>query len=74
MSQRNTIPTAITANSESGYMRLPELKQLLQWSASTIWRKSRDGSFPAPIKLSAGITCWSRQAVASWLKAKGAIK
>ena len=71
MSQRNTNPIS-TDHNEFGYMRLPELKQLLQCSASTIWRKSRDGSFPAPIKLSAGITCWSRQAVAIWLKEKGA--
>jgi predicted DNA-binding transcriptional regulator AlpA len=31
---------------------------VLPYSATTIWRKCRIGEFPAPIKISAGITAW----------------
>jgi predicted DNA-binding transcriptional regulator AlpA len=55
---------------ESGYIRLPELKRLLQWSASTVWRKSKDGSFVRPIRLSQRITAWSRSEVNAWLALK----
>ena len=32
--------------------------RVLPYSATTIWRKSRSGEFPSPIKISAGITAW----------------
>lgn len=32
--------------------------RVLPYSASTIWRKCRDGSFPKGIKVSPGITAW----------------
>ena len=31
---------------------------VLPFSATTIWRKCRNGEFPSPIKVSAGITAW----------------
>lgn len=31
---------------------------VLPFSATTIWRKCRQGQFPQPIKVSAGITAW----------------
>ena len=31
---------------------------VLPYSATTIWRKCRNGEFPKPIKVSAGITAW----------------
>jgi predicted DNA-binding transcriptional regulator AlpA len=32
--------------------------KVVPYSATTIWRKCRSGEFPAPIKVSAGITAW----------------
>lgn len=32
--------------------------KVLPYSATTIWRKSRNGEFPSPIKVSRGITAW----------------
>jgi len=52
---------------EAGYIRLPELKRLLQWSASTVWRKSKDGSFVRPVRLSQRITAWPRAEVNAWM-------
>lgn len=54
------------------YIRLPEVKQLVPFSQATIWRKSRDGSFPRPVKLSSRITAWPRAAVIAWIAEKGA--
>jgi len=55
------------------YLRLPELRRLVPLSPATIWRKSRNGTFPPAIKLSDRITCWSREAVEAWLAAKEAV-
>lgn len=55
------------ATPPSRYVRLPELRKLVPFAEATIWRKSRDGSFPAPVKLSARITAWNRAAVEAWL-------
>ncbi len=32
--------------------------KVVPFSATTIWRKSKNGEFPAPIKVSKGITAW----------------
>ena len=32
--------------------------KVLPYSATTIWRKCRNGEFPTPIKMSSGITAW----------------
>ena len=32
--------------------------RVLPYSATTIWRKCRQGEFPQPVKVSAGITAW----------------
>ncbi len=54
------------------YVRLSELLTMVPFSASTVWRKSKNGTFVAPVVLSDRITCWSRQAVVEWLKSREA--
>lgn len=50
------------------YLREKQLlEQYLPFSGSTLWRKVRDGSFPAPVKLGPAITAWREREVASWL-------
>lgn len=39
----------------------------LPFSPATFWRKVKDGTFPAPIKLGERITCWKVGAVRSWM-------
>lgn len=55
---------------QTRFVRLRELQTMVPFSVPTIWRKSRDGTFPPAIKLSAGITAWSREAIEQWLSAK----
>lgn len=66
------ISTSTGQKTTPAYIRLPELKQLLPLSSATIWRKSRDGSFVRPVKLSSRITAWPRAAVIAWMAEKGA--
>ena len=51
-----------------------QLRQLLNYrvipfSAATIWRKCRSGEFPAPFKVSAGITAWKVGDIRQYLEA-----
>lgn len=39
----------------------------LPFSASTLWRKVRDGTFPAPVKLGPKTTVWRVSEVRKWL-------
>ena len=44
----------------------------LPFSAATAWRKVREGTFPAPLKLGPAITAWRVADVHSWLRAQAA--
>lgn len=52
------------------YVRQKELLTLVPFSAATLWRKVKDGTFVAPQKISAGVTAWRRDEVVAWLKAQ----
>ena len=45
--------------------------KVLPYSATTIWRKCRSGEFPAPIKMSSGITAWKVGDIRKYLEAIG---
>ena len=50
------------------YLREKQLlEHYLPFSGSTLWRKVRTGTFPAPVKLGPAITAWREREVASWL-------
>jgi predicted DNA-binding transcriptional regulator AlpA len=42
----------------------------LPFSAPTLWRKVKAGTFPRPIKLSERVTCWNVGEVRSWINAQ----
>lgn len=39
----------------------------LPFSAPTLWRKVKAGTFPKPIKLSERVTCWKVSEVRAWM-------
>ena len=43
---------------------------LMPFSPATIWRKVKDGSFPAPVKLGERITAWNMDSIEHWLAAR----
>ncbi len=65
---------------DTAYIRAVQLVQSdknpnapLPFSAATIWRKVKDGTFPKPLKLSVGITAWQVGAVRAWLASKAGV-
>lgn len=71
--------THIITLPQTGYVRQPLLvgdsktgaPGILPFSASTLWRRVRAGTFPAPLKLSERITAWKAEDVHRWLNEQG---
>lgn len=40
---------------------------VIPFSAATLWRKVAAKEFPAPVKLSAGVTAWKVEDVRAWM-------
>jgi len=71
--------SAFDALPDGGYIRIsqlatdskrPDFPAPIPFSAPTVWRKVREGTFPAPVKLSARVTCWSVRSIREWLRAQ----
>jgi len=50
----------------------PEAPAPLPFSAPTLWRKVKAGTFPKPVKLSERVTCWKVGEVRAWMTAQAA--
>lgn len=48
----------------------PDVPALLPFSAATLWRKVKAGTFPQPYKFNARITCWNVGSIRAWLAAQ----
>ena len=48
----------------------PDIPVPLPFSAPTLWRKVKAGTFPKPIKLSERVTCWKVSEVRAWMAAQ----
>jgi prophage regulatory protein len=56
---------------QSGFIRQAELiPSPVPFSPATLWRKVKDGSFPAPIKLSARVTAWRVEDIRAWMQSR----
>lgn len=51
----------------------PDSPVPLPFSAPTLWRKVKAGTFPAPVKLSMRVTAWNVGAVRAWIAAQTAV-
>jgi prophage regulatory protein len=56
-------------NGASEYMRESELLEALPFSRATLWRRVKEGEFPAPIKLGGNLNAWKRAEVTKWSEA-----
>lgn len=45
----------------------PNIAAPLPFSAPSLWRKVKAGTFPRPVRLSAGMTCWKVSEVRAWM-------
>jgi len=68
--ERGLKPAGIDGLSDNALVRLTNLiaLKLVPFSPSTLWRKVRKGEFPAPIKVSAGVTAWRVGDIRAWLE------
>lgn len=65
MKQRDTSPDF----PKTGFLRQSEIiPRLIPFSPATLWRKVKDGSFPAPVKLSERVTAWRVEDIRAWMK------
>jgi predicted DNA-binding transcriptional regulator AlpA len=48
----------------------PEATAPLPFSAPTLWRKVKAGTFPRPVKLSERVTAWNVGTVRAWMTAQ----
>lgn len=55
----------------NGFVRLADLRAVLPFSDSTLWRMVAKGSFPKPLKLSARVTAWRAEDVRRWIDEQG---
>lgn len=56
----------------TGYVREKQLigGGILPFSAKTLWRKVKDGTFVQPVKLGERITAWKVEEVRQWLDSR----
>jgi predicted DNA-binding transcriptional regulator AlpA len=63
---------------ETGFVRQTQLigdrkkgvTGVIPFSSATLWRKVGLGEFPAPVKLSVGVTAWKVEDVRAWIEAR----
>lgn len=54
---------------KTGFVRQAKLiPNVIPFSPATLWRKVKDGSFPAPVKLSERVTAWRVEDVREWMQ------
>ena len=63
---------ASSALPAEGFVRIPQILQVLPISRSGFWAKVKAGEFPAPVKLSPRVTAWPVGAVRAYLESQGA--
>lgn len=55
----------------TGFVRLADLRSIVSFSDSTLWRQVRSGTFPKPIKLSEKVTAWRAEDIRNWIDQQG---
>jgi len=53
-------------NLDQGFIRQKQLLPLIGFSAPTLWRKVKAGTFPKPVKLGENMTAWRNSDIKQW--------
>lgn len=56
-----------------GLSRAKDILPLLPFGRASLWKFSKSGQFPQPVRVTGGITAWSNKDVIEWLEAQSAI-
>lgn len=55
-------------NTQTGFLRLPQVLKLIPVSRSSWWAGCREGKFPAPVKLGVRTTAWRAEDIAALIR------
>ena len=55
-----------------GMMRAKQVLELVPFGRASLWKFAKTGQFPAPIRITGGITAWRNADVIRWLEAQSA--
>ena len=51
-------------------LRLPQVLAVVPFSKATLYRRIKDGSFPAPLQMSERCVAWRSSQIAEWQDAR----
>jgi len=51
-----------------GMMRAKQVLELVPFGRASLWKFAKNGQFPAPVKVTGGITAWRNKDVIEWLE------
>ena len=54
-------------------MRQSQVLTFVPISKSTLWRRVQAKTFPAPVKLSLGVTAWRAEDIRGWILVQGEV-
>lgn len=57
------------ANSDK-FIRRKALVEMIGYSASSIWRRCKDGSFPLPVRLGPSAVAWRLSEIQDWMSSR----
>ncbi|WP_423739502.1 helix-turn-helix transcriptional regulator [Desulfuromonas soudanensis] len=55
-------------------VRRKELIEIVGYSASSIWRRIKDGSFPNSVRLGPSAVAWRLSEVEEWMRSRQSVK
>ncbi|WP_169393402.1 MULTISPECIES: AlpA family transcriptional regulator [Psychrobacter] len=70
MTDKNIDTTYILA--PQGLSRAKQILPLLPFGRASLWKFSKSGQFPKPVRITGGITAWRNADVLAWLEAQSA--
>lgn len=70
MSYQNSVPSHVLPL--QGLSRAKDILPLLPFGRASLWKFSKSGQFPAPVRVTGGITAWRNADVIAWLDAQSA--
>lgn len=55
-----------------GMMRAKQVLELVPFGRASLWKFAKSGQFPAPVKVTGGISAWKNKEVIDWLESQSA--
>jgi len=59
-----------TTTTPTRLLRKPTVIDRVALSDTTIWRRVKDGTFPAPVKISVGAIAWRESDIEAWIASR----